>query len=112
MWYTYLLNIIAAAILGGIISACGVGNGANTRLAPTDYDQSCHDITQCILVEVDVCSGCPCPDSVIAKEAFDAFSEDQYQVQQTYCPEIDEPVSCPNCPLREPVCRDEQCLIK
>lgn len=111
MWYTRLLNVVAATALGALFAACGVGESVNTRLVPTDYDQSCHDVTQCILVEVDVCSGCPCPDTVIAQEAYDVFNEDRYQLQQTFCPETDEPVSCPNCPLREPVCRDEKCLI-
>ncbi len=96
----------------GIGSSCGVENGSNTRLSASDYDQSCLDITQCILVDLDVCNPCQCPDSVIAEAAYDSFNDDSFQIQQTYCPEDSEPVSCPNCNLREPVCRDESCLIK
>ena len=91
---------------------CGFNTGASTRLSETDYDQSCHDVTQCILVELDVCNPCQCPDSVIAQAAYTSFNDDRYQLQQTYCPERSEPTSCPNCDLREPVCRDESCLIK
>ena len=91
---------------------CGFDNGTSTRLSVTDYDQSCHDITQCILVDLDVCNPCQCPDSVIAEAAYDSFNEDSYQLQQTYCPEKSEPTSCPNCKLREPACQDESCLIK
>ena len=65
-----------------------------------------------VLVDLDVCNPCQCPDSVIAEAAYDAFNEDRYQLQQTYCPEQSEPTSCPNCKLREPACQDESCLIK
>ena len=103
-------SLCALSILG--LTSCGLGTGANTKLTASDYDQSCHDVTQCILIDVDVCNPCQCPDSVIAKAAYQSFSDDSYQMTQTYCPEELEPTSCPNCNLREPVCRDESCLIK
>ena len=96
----------------GFLNGCGVGNGTSTRLSATDYDQSCHDLTQCILVDLDVCDPCQCPDGVIAEAAYSSFNDDSYQLQQTYCPEENEPISCPSCKLREPSCKDESCLIK
>ena len=98
-------------IAGGTI-ACGEGDVApsKTRLQASDYDQSCLDITHCILVDLEACTYCNCPDAAISDEAFEAYVADKNALQATYCPETDEEV-CPSCPLREPRCFNKQCEI-
>mgnify|MGYP001282806879 CR=1 FL=1 len=107
-----LHRLCVAKLFVILMMGCGVGSGTSTRLAVSDYDQSCRDVTQCILVDLDVCDPCQCSDGVIAEEAYDSFNEDRFHLKETVCPEDKDPESCPNCNLREPECRDESCLIK
>ena len=97
-------------LIAGLATACGSNTGTSTRLDVTDYDQSCLDITQCILVDLEACSTCNCPDAAISEAAYDAFATDKSSLQDTYCPEPEEE-SCPSCALREPRCRDEVCGV-
>ena len=101
-------------LLGSVagLIACGETPIADskTRLNAGDYDQSCLDITHCVLVDLEACTYCNCPDAAISDEAFEAYVADKNALQATYCPETDEEV-CPSCPLREPRCFNKQCEI-
>ncbi|MBL91914.1 MAG: hypothetical protein CMH56_08920 [Myxococcales bacterium] len=98
--------------MAGAGVACGETPIADskTRLDASDYDQSCLDITHCILVDLEACTYCNCPDAAISDEAFEAYVADRNALQETYCPETDKEV-CPSCPLREPRCFNKQCEI-
>ena len=89
--------------------ACGIGA---TRLNSSDYDQTCLEVAQCILVDLEACSSCNCPDAAISQDAYGAFTTDLVSLEETYCPEGPEDEgSCPTCNLREPVCESEECGI-
>lgn len=95
-----------------VLGACGSnGPGASSRLQASDYDQTCTDITQCVLVDLEVCSSCNCPDAAIADVAHAAYVADKNSLRETVCPELGQE-NCPSCPLREPQCFEATCSIR
>ncbi len=84
-----------------------VGCPADSRLYVEDYDTSCVQDEDCVLVTGYVCGVCPCPDRALSNKSLEKYTQD-YEDARRWCPPQGDVVCGPCLPLRA-ICEEGTC---
>ena len=109
MWRPFTLSCAVSCLL----LACSSAGTDGTTIDVTDYDQSCNQNSDCVIVpDGDVClSGCSCSDTAIAESAEAAFNADFDAINET-CGPIPAGTPCAGCQESAPICVGGSCTTR